>query len=915
MIAHDYKDNPNWFEPARVSILLTSTFASADADKEAIVSACHKFLVLFAATPSDLITKKYLKTVKATLMREVTACINAGSSCIEHFNAILRAEPEKTRALSIIMSLARWPEWFLRKERDLADIVANLPVHKDEINAITYYETSEDGSQKRICPYDPAVYHDDMDLFGTMKAQSKAVEEYCSREGIHSEISWEDIRSCMQDIENEINLGRPTDEFEQGFFESIRFIRQHIRHVEATMLRYQSGRAESNDFGLSETRSTLSDIPSVMGVLKLLGWNKPSCPNVLANIFHCQFPSIGLQKQPGQYELPIDAEYFTVAAGLGPALKIRYVFNTSIEIQNYLSPLADLIKRADEACDLDQEAYNDQLGGLMRELPRIKDAYCIDATGYSDYLFRGVYAWLLRLYGLSDMTICSIMSIFRMPLLIGDERVKVEFGSMQGCKLLVFVMNHANRLIGIIARRLKSGADSRHNCGDDVVTAQMHRCFEESEMVAELKVFSWFNCAINPSKTAWLKRDGYFDFCSKYFYRCGDGCVSITGLPPKLVGKQMLSIKSFTEIFRVLDKTENVRNSVHSVWEVAKCLLWPEFEAGCRLPNCLGVKWEIEEKVKEAENLPFSMGGLREEGEVSRLAVLRHVKQLLEKLLQNFRFQAKGVFLVLQTLGIEGTPLYSALGTVETQGLLPIVQLISDVSAAEESNEINEELLDRAKLMITKMDRCIINGISISNTSSTYHRVTAKRDIDTLIPKDMLTKDTVLVDQVASPGTFMELALLVNAAGDDLTDVDKLRKYIQARNILTKNIDRLVQETHGLYTNWYLIDDDHLRLKLTTQDRQLGANQSKSYKMRKDVINPDIGFLYDCLAGDREVLKHLSSLINGYFRSEMVGLLTERMRDMAQRSIYRTAQDFQRQMSKDLIRNTLHDILRNQSKE
>lgn len=904
MIARDYTSDPNQFDAARVAILVIATFASADCDRSKALHGLYTWLQAYqTALPNP--TKKQLKDIKKAGKKQLTSLIKTGHCSNEGFQEIFDAEPAQTRALCMIMTAVRWPEWYIYPESYLHQIADEMDEHLSEINAITYYD--EDG--KRICPYDPAGLVNDADLYGTMRAQSKAIEDYCWQNHISSNITVEDVIRELEQFRADITspLFQP-DEYERGFVRVVRELRRRAPQIAADMMLYKSGNATAHMFGLSESRSVISDDPAIMKSLKMLGWSKDSCPNVLANLFHLSYPTLGLKPQPGQINCPnVNGECFDVAAGLGPALKIRYVFNIAIEVQNFLSFLSKEIKDLDERYDYSQEAYVNQMKGFREQMPLIQDAYCVDSTGYSDYLFRGVYRYLLELYGLPQECIDDIMTVFGFPLKIKGKLYPVKFGAMQGCKLLVFIMNHANRLFGIIARRLGAAIDWRHNAGDDVTSISYSK-FEQKDMMIELKVFAMFNCAINYEKTAWLQQDGYFDFCSKYFYMHNGHLEGISGIPPKLVGKEMLSIKSFTEIFRVLKVSCVERNPIRDIWPIAFKLLRPEFELGTELPNAIGEDLTVDQKVKLALDLPFMLGGLCEDGEIAVEDQAKHACIVLERLLNNYHFRAEGVFRVLQNLeDVKGTELYIALGSVQRQGIAKIVECIEVMSRARDREAVTPEELESAVEYVSKLDRCIIKGISVSNTSSTYHRVTAKRDIDTFITD--LDKPTELVDSVSKPSDMIEMALLLEAASQSsFTDVDQLRIYIQCQQALARVGDRLYQRTYGCYTNWYITDDDGKDVKLTTAKRDIGCNRLGNFKAKDNIINPDVKLIAFYLDGQSQALHDLQYVINGYlssrsWRARFRPLLKNIQRDYQESCKRAITKQMQKQLEEVLIHN------------
>lgn len=583
--------------------------------------------------------KQICKEVKSSLIKDVSTYIKTRNIYLVKapmMKEILRLNLEYTELINVAMSVARWPEFYLHSEAYLKQISMNLENHLNEINAITIY----DETGKRICPYDPNKPHDDKDWYFTLKSQEQSVYEFLesSKENAELKIDWrklisaDRIKQAIEVLIAEIDGKVPnTDPFASGFINVVRYIRKHKEKVIKQMRQYISGDATAELFTLSESRSPISDLEPVMQILHKMGFKKSSAPMVLENLFHCQYPNLGIQPQEGQVIVDMLGECFTVAPGLGPGYKIRFVYNTHSDVQNSITPLANLLQRADRLLD-DMEAYNDQMKLLLSDLCNIIDAYCTDSTGYSDYLHRCIYSLLLKIYGFPDDIIWYVLKVFSMPLLIKGKYYKVPFGSMQGCKLLVFLMNHANRLMGIIARKLsRAKTSARPNAGDDVTAYSRIRIYKQEEIAMELAVFSFFNCPVNNAKTAWLERDGYFDFCSKYYARIPEsqcGVFSCTGLPPKCVGKQIISINGFAELFKVMDSAGTKHRSSEECFDILYPMMKADLQAGCILKNAYGKRMKLEDKVAAAKQVSYDLGGIASPNNIdikSKLNILKFI--------------------------------------------------------------------------------------------------------------------------------------------------------------------------------------------------------------------------------------------------------------------------------------------------
>lgn len=878
MIKIDYDSNPNIFDVKRVSTLIASTFVSDPSTMAGLINHIEKFLHRFDEMQYNWPTSKQLKKLKSKLFENVGKIARGmAESCnIPEFKSIADIEHDRQRMLNIIVTLARWPEWFLYPESYLRDIADNMDEHLAEINAITFYEDGE-----RICPYNPDIKPSYTNLQNDIKSQEQYIEEFASKHGLPDNLfSIDDLIHELDKIHLEYTspLYRP-DDFERGFVNSIAYIRRNIGKINIIMDRIADGEAISDDFGRSESRSVLSEFDRLIQTLNQLGFKKTSIPAVLANIFHGKYQHIQMKEQEGQIILDVDLQYFDVAPGLGPGMKIRYVFNIHVEIQNLLSSLADLIKEADTKYDIEAESYLDQLGSINNNMHLITDAYCIDAIGYSDYLIRTAYDYILRLYGISDFNRQQIMSILGSPLKIKQLFYEVLFGSMQGCKLLVFIMNHANRLIGILAKRLNKKRDykdrGRSEAGDDTYAYLMGGIWNEEEIFLEMKVFMCFNCPTNMSKYAWLHKDGYFDYCSKYYTlkdwnNPDNGIMYIGGLPPKLIGKQFLSIKSFSEIFKFTRNCKGVRNSINFIVQANASTLYSEWTIGLDLPNIMGETVDLLTKVKRAKQVSYLLGGLAEHEDKDWLKTAKHARILLEKLLVKYRFQAEGVYLVIHKLGIADTELGKALGSVERLSLAEIMHSIKVLRESEDGVIYDKEEIEKACNLINRLERNIIKGLSISSTSSTYHRVTTTKDIDSFIDDD--AEETPLVNSIDNPNNILELSLLINNfAQTEYTQVDNMKHHIRCMIAYNQIRHRISTINRFGYVNYYAEDDDGMLIKLTTENRLDYSSYTSGgkYKHPDLIQNAYLKIFNEYLSGD---YKTIGKIVNGFHnvRTELV---------------------------------------------
>lgn len=835
---------------------------------------------------------KIAKKIKSNWKKDISDFINDNYSTVNvrdpRMKSILETDIPLEQKLNIAMSVARWPEFYIYSDQELRNISVNIRDHKDEINAITFYDS--DG--KRICPYNPDGYHNDMDWEGTLINQEPYVREFMSDNNINSNVTARWIINEIYQIYNDITGDKTLEEFpamERGFISSCRKIRQKIDSVASKMMNYIEGNATFEQFGLSESRAPISDSEPVMQTLHGMGYNKKSCPMVLANLFYGDFNTLDIKPQPGQIHVKgWNSERFHTAPGAGPAYKCRYVFNADPNIQNLLSSYAKLIQDSDKLLD-PMEAYNKQMDRMQEDLAWIVDAFCTDTTGFSDYMTRCIYQIMMKIHGMPDNLIEVVMKVFRMPIDVGGDLHEVKFGSMQGVKLLVFIMNHANRLMGILANRFsKCNTDCRCNAGDDVEAHSLETIYDESDVMAELAVFSYFNCPTNVEKAAWLERDGYFDFCSKYYARIPDsqqGVFSITGLPPKIAGKEIISITGFSEIFKVLDIAKTYHRSSMESWNLLEHLLRPTLEEGMMLPSADKSRTTLDDKIKRAKNFSYDIGGIADIMELSTEQKFSELRYKMNIIMQRYKFDPSGIFLIINQMDddFKSTPLFQALGTIARQSMKDIVKVISILNS--ESDDLDADEIDWAIGRINRFERNIIRGLSVSRSSSTYHRKNALTDIDMYVPEEaiQLNKNGPCIPAAE---TLLESSMLLGSlANQNYTDIDNVRRYVKLLVLYRKYKDKVVcyEGYGGQY--YYALVEDGQRLRLTSDHSN--HRHGEGYIWPSDVKNPDLLELHNLIreSGSLEICESLNQVLSTNVEAVLEGLARDQIEDIAEDEI------------------------------
>lgn len=398
-----YSAHPNQYNSVQCAISAVLPVFH-DEGWKAVVAEMSKLLeAVWSAIPyGDADSAKKLRKKMLADITNIILSDKINTPIMQQWNSVLDSNKVDGAAkLQLLFSLADAPKFPIYKESDLHKMADNIDQHKSEINAITYF----DKNGNRICPYSPSDYHNDRDLEGTIQAQqSNIVQFLIDNAGDNDEKAFyaahanrlicrvvNQLTKIAEDFEDYQQGKYNPSMLELGFFDSLAYIRRRIEKCESRMRNYRDGIASSEQFSLSESKSPISNNEHVMRIIHALGWNKSTCPAVLSNIFYSDsLGKIGILKQEGQIEVS-EALYFEPAPGLGPGYKVRWVYSVDTNINNFLTPLADLIQRADKECD-PNEAYNDQLTHLLAYLPIIEDAFCTDSTGYSDYLWVDIQA-------------------------------------------------------------------------------------------------------------------------------------------------------------------------------------------------------------------------------------------------------------------------------------------------------------------------------------------------------------------------------------------------------------------------------------------------------------------------------------------------------------------------------------------
>lgn len=791
----NYDQNPNEFSADTTAMLLAVSFSVGSEYKELFPIIRNALLAIdkeICLTPLDK-RKDKCKIIKDGLKKQWGYYLKTGDL---PNSPLLKDIPKysysKEYCANIMASIVRWPEFYIYTESYMNIKTQNLSENLDMINSITYF----DKSGKKICPYDPDIgIVEDISVesvWQTMEQQYNSCCKFLVENGDKLLITVEDIKQSFYKLKNQKVI--IPGSFEEGLLKDIKYVNSKINNISEQMRRIAEGDIKSIELTLSESVSVIKS-EKILAILKSIGWKGNNIPQVLANIFAMNYPTCSLKKYDGQIELNMNGEFFDPALGLGPAYKLRVVFNTHNQANNFLEPLARLIKESHNLNDLCED-YLNQCGVLNSDMNMITDLIDLDATGYSDYLSRTIYLLVMDLYRIPKDIQYKVMRIFAFPIKIGDKFHYPVFGTEQGCKLVVFLMNTANRLLGYLARDIytrytgKTLDGQRANTGDDVEDHIYTGTFDKLYLDIQISVFTLFNCPTNSQKCGWLSRDGVVSYCSRYYYlqEGGRGIVSCGGIPPKSLGKQILSFLQFAQIFKVLNNNKINHRPAIEVWDIIKPILTPDMQMACKIfKNIHGEHSNFSDKERLARNVDVELGGLMEGQFTKDLETyLKSLKYRFSMILSHYMFDAVGVFLIANQIVKEETELWKCLATVHRTSLQDVMHIMNILTT--DDNIYDKEELDWCRKNINRLERAIIKGTSISNSSSTYHRKTQKKDLDLFLDEDMPIDIDYKTDWFKNADNpAMSLARFIDCFADKtISDVDKIRNYFYGEMLLKK---------------------------------------------------------------------------------------------------------------------------------
>lgn len=859
MIEYSQEEWVNYFIPKFSAAMLATLFCK---DYKTVSPIVEHFLQNYRNITPDNI--KYFKDKCDRMWSEI---IQTGYSSDLQLSEILSIEGLNDYTLNLIHSLTRIPEWFMYTEEYLNNNYSpDMINHLEDINALAI--------DRSIYPYNVDIPLSN-DIITDFYNQEKFVLDFIHREGIDDPIvsrkcTRSSIESALKTVENwVVNLHADVPDYAKPWVYMMREIRMNIRKLNKELDRVMTTGFEVSDLTLSESICYLNDDKLFRDIMtNVLLWQgkdgKGKISALIGNIFHMYYKGVPIPMISGQinmYNQNMDMLFSRSAPGLGPAYKIRIVFSTSSEIQNISEICARFLRHYHKSCY--HHAYLAQTEYILANAKFFKDVQCTDCTGYSDYLNRNVYRWLMRLMGMKSNHVDMMMNILSMPVKVGDKVIPVPFGSLQGIKFLVYIMNDANALIGLIQNQLRVNKwTDRQNAGDDVYAASRDYSFSQTDLSIDIAVWLWFNCPTNMSKSAWLKRDGYWDFCKVYFSYGGR---AVTGLPPKMYNKEVLNIRDIAEIYKNFDRTGvQPLRSIEEFTSVLEPLLMSQWKEGMKLYNPIS-DLGLRDKIDVAKQISYKIGGLSS-NEPTDTERINHLIEYCYKLFAEYDLVVGDIYTWALQQGFEGRigEFLLQVKVARAGDFINYLKRIEDILESYQEGYVCIDDVDELEDDLESMTRIFLDSGKVSASGSTYHRLTPKRSGDTTLIRHRNFIEEGLEPPYKMPkSVFDAIALAKIAANTEKDNITRLNEYAVVASLYQKYSDEgLIEWGGGGYnqnfgTRAYIRDNSGKRYRLYCVSDDCYRNDIVP---RSECRDPHIGLFIDlCKRYD---------LVEGTFRAE-----------------------------------------------
>lgn len=817
MIEYSQSEQVNMYHPETSAVVLAVLFSQN-------YKSTYPYVLHFLRKYQNQINPDNVKTEKLKLEAVWSRVANddfpSGDEDIDGIYKVCKAS--HSNKLNLIHSLTRITEWFLYTESYLREIYSpRMLDHLADINALALDQT--------IYPYDLKTGISS-NVYTDLDKQEPHVIKFANKldDKLHplafTKVNADKIKRCLRSIAYWVTSCDNHDlpDYAVPWVEMMREIRNDIRVINKEMHDVLKNGFTVEQLTTSESKSYCDDMKVAKEILIAIDQNNRLKTNkisaLLANMFHLYYgPDLTIPLTAGQIEVlfneSVDCLYATAGPGLGPAFKIRIVYCTSSEIQNFCNILALFLMSFHKSCY--HHAYLDQTGYIKANAILFKDVQCTDCTGYSDYLNRNIYRLILEWMGVDDDLIKCIMAIFSMKVMVNGQKFDVPFGALQGVKLLVFIMNDANALIGIVQNMCRiTKWDVRQNAGDDVYAASTSTTFTKADLDIDILVWLYFNCPTNISKSAWLARDGYWDFCKVFFSHNG---LPVTGIPPKFYLKEITCIRDFSQYYVVMDRANIVpERSIEEAYKILKPMLYEFWKLGMILPNRIS-DLSLDEKIEVAESVNYNMGGLSSETNDAEHRIA-HLVNYCNELYTSYEMKVGDIYLFAMDAGFEGT-IRDFLMQVRTTQAMDFLHLLTDLNLAIEHYQegiISENEIRDIERRLESKTRVVLDSGRLSKSGSTYHRITPTENGDiTLIKYDLDLSQQIPYQLPQSVFDVISYSSIMSDATYD--DINRLNLYIKATQMYQyyKAQGRISCEGGGNYGNgvsyYYLYNEDFTR--------------------------------------------------------------------------------------------------------
>jgi hypothetical protein len=433
---------------------------------------------------------------------------------------------------NFIHTITRIYEFPYYSDKELTDLNKNLSI-SDDLNILN----------KDKCAYKDSLKSN---VYEDMYYQESNIKKFLSDNHIKVNFGTKEVIIAMEKLVEGIDSGEDNSDFAKY----IRAVRNENAHEKVKDLEINGLTAEYLMTKFSG--SSLSDLKPVSELIKIFGLRR--IDNVMGNYFTPVETKIdwGNFSSTIPIKLRENLDYTKIAYGKGDCYKLRIVGQVATPFQNYISPLYEALVKCQK--DFPSVATFDHAEKMKETINSCDDAFGIDYTGYSDFLSRNLYKWIMeRLYKWDKKTVDNVMKILEFPIKIKGKDYDIPFGSMQGIRISFPFITDGNLTMSKISSILREDEDSEaKSVGDDKIVSKKKGKFSKEDIDTELAVAVFFNCIINLDKTESWSGNGTVSFCKITYDRYKR---PISGLSGNSLLKEKIFINDISSIFKHFDKT------------------------------------------------------------------------------------------------------------------------------------------------------------------------------------------------------------------------------------------------------------------------------------------------------------------------------------------------------------------------